>query len=76
MKHIIEWAHAFTDEDSQSSMKYVSAWDMVFSQNNDQRRGQHRAVKTKSNSTVTRRRRVRLLASQALAAASWGEGGI
>lgn len=58
-----------------SSMKYVSAWDMVFSQNNDQRRGQHRAVKTKSNSTATRRHRVSLLAWQPLAAASRGGGG-
>lgn len=64
MKHIIEWAHAFTDENSTSSMKNVSAWDMVFSRNNNQRRGQHRAVKTKSNSRATRRHKVSLVASQ------------
>ena len=39
-------------------MKYVSACDMVFSQNNNQRCGQTRAVKTKSNSTATRSHKI------------------
>lgn len=38
---------------SRSSMKYVSGRDMVFTQNNNQCRGQNRAVKTQSNSTAT-----------------------
>lgn len=46
---------------------------MVFSQNNNQRCGQHRAVKTKSNSTATRRHKVSQVASQPLPAPSQGE---
>lgn len=54
-------------------MKYVSARDMVSSQNNNQCCGQCRAVKTKSNPSASHRHKVSLVALQPPPAASQGE---